>query len=98
MKRSFLKVNAKSSDPFHFSNQQNRPVFQKVGSRKHIHVEEVKMAFEVSNKMDLKSTIQYFNMLGIDYIRACKYYDSVMQLESNYRLKLCEPHVEPPRV
>jgi hypothetical protein len=86
-----VRVYAKANNPFHFSNKQNRPIFQSVGSRKHIHVEAVEQAFTVSQKMDVKSTIQYFNMLGIDYLRACKYHKTVHQLENMYRIRIEEP-------
>ncbi len=86
-----MTVYAKANNPFHFSNKQNRPIFQRVGSRKHVFVEEIEQAFTVSAKMDLKSTIQYFNMLGIDYLRACKYHKTVSQLEQAYRIRIDEP-------
>lgn len=86
-----LKIYAKSNNPFSFSNQQNRPIFQKVGSRKHIFIEEIQQAFVITNKMDIKSTIQYFNMLGIDYLRACKYYKTIFDLEAVYRININEP-------
>lgn len=91
MNYKFLKVYGKSQHPFDFSNKQNRPVFQRVGVRKHIFVEEVEQAFEVTKKMDLKATVQYFNMLGVDYIRACKYCETVSQLEKNFRIMIEEP-------
>jgi hypothetical protein len=91
MNYKFLKVYAKSPNPFRFSNEQNRPVFQRIGSRKHIFVEEVEHALVITEKMDLKETIQYFNMLGVDYLRACKYHKLVSLLENNYRITIDEP-------
>lgn len=91
MSYKFLKVYAKSYNPFHFSNEQNRPVFQRIGSRKHIVIKEIEDAFVITEKMDIKETIQYFNMLGVDYLRACKYHKVVSLLESNYRVTIDEP-------
>jgi hypothetical protein len=91
MNYRFLKVHAKSTNPFNFSDKQNRPVYQKDGSRKIVHIEEVEKAFVITEKMDIKSTIQYFSMLSVDYLRACKYYKIVSQLEKNYRIMIEEP-------
>lgn len=91
MNYKFLKVYAKSPNPFNFSNQQNRPVYQKEGFRKIVHIEEVEQAFVITDKMDIKSTIQYFSMLGVDYLRACKYHKTISQLEKSYRVMIDEP-------
>jgi hypothetical protein len=91
MNYKFLKVYAKSRNPFHFSNEQNRPVFQRHGSRKHVFVEDIERALVITENMNLKETIQYFNMLGVDYLRVCKYHKFVSQLKHNYHITIDEP-------
>lgn len=82
-----LPVRAKASEPFQFSNNQNRPVFQKMETRKVLKIKDIELALAITISWDVKSTVQYFDGLGVDYLRACKYHKIVSQLERNYQIE-----------
>jgi hypothetical protein len=81
-----LHVQAKANEHFKFSNKQNRPVFQNIETRKVFKIKDIELALRITENWDVNDTIQYFQGMGVDYLRVCKYHKMVSQLEYNYNI------------
>lgn len=73
--------------------ENNKQIFQKRNMRKPHSIKFISQAFKVSERMNTKETLQYFDSLSIDYITACKYHTIVKKLSTDYLLDIDEPNV-----
>lgn len=70
-----------------------KQIFQKRNVRKPHSIKVVMQALKISEKMNTKETLQYFDSLNIDYVKACKYLEIVSKLHADFELQIIEPDV-----
>jgi hypothetical protein len=74
-------------------NSATKQIFHKRNMRKPHSIKFISQAFKVSEKMNLKETLQYFDSLNIDYTKACKYFEVVKKLHADFSVDIEEPNV-----